>query len=105
APPSVQTYLTNNWLAPHIRMMWSAVYRAGRSVHELNDTNMLIEAWHHVLKGKFLEHKRNRRADLLIYTLLRRVIPHYALRLRRQTLRFDGPDLIERERSVIVERA
>ncbi|KAJ7734555.1 hypothetical protein DFH07DRAFT_844714 [Mycena maculata] len=33
--------------------MWSGVYRMPRTFFDDWDTNMLIEAWHSVLKGKF----------------------------------------------------
>ncbi|KAJ7932889.1 hypothetical protein B0H13DRAFT_1582706, partial [Mycena leptocephala] len=54
-------YLTKYWMAEHIIKVWSTVYRKGRTIFEICDTNMLIEAWHHVLKGKFLHGKGNRR--------------------------------------------
>jgi hypothetical protein len=42
APPSVVKYLQTNWLdEPHL---WSAVYRQDRTIFELSDTNMLVEA-------------------------------------------------------------
>ena len=42
APTSMVNYLQKNWMnATHL---WSAVARRGRSIHELSDTNMLIEA-------------------------------------------------------------
>lgn len=34
------------------------------------DTNMLIEAWHALLKIKFMNGQRNRRMDNLIYLLV-----------------------------------
>jgi hypothetical protein len=43
APESVVTYLTKEWLGD--RDLWSAVARKGRSVLELGDTNMLVEAY------------------------------------------------------------
>ncbi|KAK7013490.1 hypothetical protein R3P38DRAFT_3206828 [Favolaschia claudopus] len=46
--------------------MWSAVYRKNLKLSQNRDTNMLIEAWHHILKTKFLQGKRNRRADHLL---------------------------------------
>jgi hypothetical protein len=44
APHDFTTYLTNYWMPPHIIRMWSAVYHKGRSIFEICDTNMLIEA-------------------------------------------------------------
>lgn len=91
APVSMVEYLASNWLAEV--KLWSAVYRTGCMIFMKVDTNMLLEAWHHVLKGKFLENKRNRRLDHLLYTLIEEVIPYYRLLQRRRQLGFDGPDL------------
>ncbi|KAJ7754949.1 hypothetical protein DFH07DRAFT_694700, partial [Mycena maculata] len=80
------------------RSMWSAVYRVGRNIFEQSDTNMLIEAWHHVLKGKFFHNKHNRRLDHLLHILLNKVLPYYALKQHRQQLGFEGPDIEVKKR-------
>ncbi|EPT06223.1 hypothetical protein FOMPIDRAFT_1110572, partial [Fomitopsis schrenkii] len=103
APPSVTEYLRSYWI-PY-RKWWSAVSRVGRNIWEANNTNMLLEAYHHVLKGKFLEGKRNHRVDHLLYTLIKNLIPYYAFRLRRQCFDFEGPDLEVMERKKIVQDA
>jgi hypothetical protein len=43
APASVVEYLKTEWLGD--RDLWSAVERTGRSMKELGDTNMLVEAY------------------------------------------------------------
>ncbi|KAE9384470.1 hypothetical protein BT96DRAFT_755443, partial [Gymnopus androsaceus JB14] len=78
------TYLETTWMSETIVRMWSAMYRIDRSIFEDCDTNMLIEAWHHVLKGKFLHGKRNRRADFLIHCLVEEVLAYYRLKQARQ---------------------
>ncbi|KAJ7740846.1 hypothetical protein B0H16DRAFT_1324200 [Mycena metata] len=70
APKTFKDYLIRYWMPDRVLRMWSAVYCMPRSIFEACDTNMLIEAWHHVLKGKFLHGKRNRRLDHLIRTLV-----------------------------------
>lgn len=45
APPGFNNYLKQYWMPEHIRKMWSAVYRTGRSIFEQSDTNMLIESY------------------------------------------------------------
>ncbi|KAJ7322986.1 hypothetical protein DFH08DRAFT_635487, partial [Mycena albidolilacea] len=85
--------------------MWSTVYRGSRSIFEMCDTNMLVEAWHHVLKWKFLLGKRNRRIDHLVHTLVERVVPYYALKQQRQDLNFEGPDIEIKKRIDIHKRA
>ncbi|KAJ7270577.1 hypothetical protein C8J57DRAFT_998235, partial [Mycena rebaudengoi] len=105
APEGFVDYLVRTWMKERVVRMWSAVYRKSRSIHEACDTNMLIEAWHHVLKGKFLHGKRNRRLDHLLSTLINDVLPYYALKQRRQELGFEGPDMEVKKRRDIVERS
>lgn len=72
APTSFIHYIINTWFP--VVAKWSAVFRLERSIWQDCDTNMLLEAsvtspskcslltlirWHHVLKSKFLEGKRN----------------------------------------------
>jgi hypothetical protein len=45
ASPSFLTYLQTHWMTPVFLRMWSAVYRQGRNINEMSDTNMLIEAY------------------------------------------------------------
>ncbi|KAJ7290633.1 hypothetical protein C8J57DRAFT_973202, partial [Mycena rebaudengoi] len=102
APEDFIEYLRRYWMPEHVVKMWSAVFRTSRSIFEDCDTNMLIEAWHSVLKGKFLHGKRNRRLDHLISTLLNYVLPYYALKQPRQDLGFEGPDLeVEKRKNIL----
>ncbi|KLO10302.1 hypothetical protein SCHPADRAFT_804574, partial [Schizopora paradoxa] len=95
APHSMVLYLQKNWMnATHL---WSAVARLGRNIHELSDTNMLIEAWHHILKTHLLQGKRNRCGDHLIYTLVREAVPRYAQKYIHRLLGMDGGDLEDRK--------
>jgi hypothetical protein len=64
-----------------------------------------LSRWHHLLKGDFLEGKRNRRLDHLIHVLTEKAIPHFIARHRRQAYGFEGPDLELRKRIKIEERA
>ncbi|KAF8058218.1 hypothetical protein FPV67DRAFT_1357930, partial [Lyophyllum atratum] len=76
-------YLKEYWMPKKYRFMWSAIFRTNRTIWEMSDTHMLVEAWHHILKGKFLQGRRNRCVDL-IYLLINRVLPHYALKEQHQ---------------------
>jgi len=100
APESLLEYLETYWI-PDIRL-WSAVYRQDRNIFQLCDTNMLVEAWHHLLKGNFMQGKRNRHLDQLIYTLVKVAIPHYIHKHLRQVNGFEGPDL-EVKRMIEIE--
>jgi hypothetical protein len=66
---------------------------------------MLVEAWHHLLKGDFLEGKRNRRLDHLIHVLYDVAIPHFIARHRRQEMGFEGPNLELKHRIKVTARA
>ncbi|KAF8213037.1 hypothetical protein K438DRAFT_2168168, partial [Mycena galopus ATCC 62051] len=103
APAAFTTYLKGTWMKNEVVFMWSGVYRTRRSIFVLCDTNMLVEAWHHVLKGKFFQGKRNRRLDHLIHTLVECVLTYYALKQRRQALGFEGPD-IEVKKHINIEK-
>ncbi|KAJ3545231.1 hypothetical protein NMY22_g2518 [Coprinellus aureogranulatus] len=103
APQSVVDYLNKEWMDEI--QLWSAVFRTDRSIFQDSDTNMLVEAWHHVLKGKFMQGKRNRRLDQLIYILIREAVPHYIFREHYQNNGCAGPDLEVRERLRIEELA
>ncbi|KAJ7821041.1 hypothetical protein B0H13DRAFT_1660608, partial [Mycena leptocephala] len=105
APSSFVSYLTQYWMPEGVVRMWSAVYRTARTIFEDCDTNMPIEAWHHVLKGKFLQGKRNCRLDHLLNTLLTEVVPYYALKQRRQQLGFEGTDVEVKKRQDIIARS
>ncbi|KAJ7141811.1 hypothetical protein C8R46DRAFT_1200578 [Mycena filopes] len=105
APAAFINYLNQYWMSDRVVRMWSAVYRKDRTLFENCDTNMLIEAWHHILKWKFLHGKRNRRLDHLLNTLLTEVLPYYALKQRRQDFGFEGVDIEVTKRKDIVARS
>ncbi|KAJ7588438.1 hypothetical protein C8J56DRAFT_890227 [Mycena floridula] len=103
APPSMVEYLQKTWLP--VRDMWSAIYHVNHSIDTENDTNMLVEAWHHLLKSKFLEGKRNRRLDHLIYILVIETIPYFIERHYRQGCGWAGLNRELERRQEIEERA
>ncbi|KAJ6527306.1 hypothetical protein DFH09DRAFT_935698 [Mycena vulgaris] len=105
APQQFLNYLKTYWMSDRVVKMWSGVYRKDRTLFEACDTNMLVEAWHHVLKGKFLHGKRNRRLDHLVSTLVSDVLTYYALKQRRQEMGFEGDDIEVKKRRDIVERS
>ena len=53
------------------------------------------------MKGKFLEGKRNRRLDHLIYVLIHDVVPYFRARHHRQEFGFEGLDLEMKRRAEI----
>ena len=44
APASLISYFETYWLGNEFLPLWSAVYRKDRTIFELSDTNMLVEA-------------------------------------------------------------
>jgi hypothetical protein len=56
APEGFMKYLEQYWMSPQVVKMWSAVHRTPRTIFELCDTNMLIEAY-------VTEHLHVRRSD------------------------------------------
>lgn len=118
APQGSNEYITTYWLPAWA--MWSAREResAGQSSssarqicslkHEIYFTLfweltslILFNSWHHVVKGEFLEGKRNWRLDHLVYVLVHEVMPYYQSKHWRQYFGFKGPDLeINRQREI-----
>ena len=63
---------------------------------------MRASSYHHVLKSIWLDGKRNRRVDHLIYTLVTEIIPDLEVRHKRQTLGMEGPNLAEKRHRQIL---
>ncbi|KAH9173877.1 hypothetical protein EDB89DRAFT_2068386 [Lactarius sanguifluus] len=102
-PQSLAEYLAREWVS--VKEMWSAVFCQDRTIFEEGDTNMLLEAYHHVLKSKWLDRKRNRRIDNLIDTLLTDLLPHIHDHLKSQDIGLDGFDLAKECKEEILARA
>jgi hypothetical protein len=45
SPASFVEYLKGTWMSDQVVKMWSAVHRKNRTINELWDTNMLVEAY------------------------------------------------------------
>ncbi|KAJ6492591.1 hypothetical protein DFH09DRAFT_1338333 [Mycena vulgaris] len=66
---------------------------------------MLVEVWHHVLKGTYMEGKCNRRVDQLIHILINVALPNYIANHCAQQFGFHGPNLALRKWNEINQRA
>ncbi|KAJ7599804.1 hypothetical protein C8J56DRAFT_1072439 [Mycena floridula] len=75
---------------PEFDMICGQQFRQEEDIFLASDTNMLIEAWHHVLKSMFLKGKRNCQLDFLIHVLIEDVVPYFRLRERQQIDKFEG---------------
>ncbi|KAF9030537.1 hypothetical protein BDZ89DRAFT_903018, partial [Hymenopellis radicata] len=100
-PSSVMDYLSTTWMG--VKPMWATYFRSDRNIYEVSDTNMLTEAWHHMLKSYFNDGKRNRRLDHLIHTLVVDVMQYFKAGHQRQLAGLEGPNLEERERALLVK--
>ena len=115
-PQPFVDYMRSQWILKPKK--WSKVHRKQLSIFEEGDTNMLIEAYvifrfldgmltydkiryHHILKSHWLDSKRNRRIDRIIYTLVKHLEPYFQNRHARQTFGFEGLDLAAARRQVI----
>ncbi|KAH8978817.1 hypothetical protein EDB86DRAFT_3089977 [Lactarius hatsudake] len=101
-PESFVKYLKENWMG--IVPLWAGIARKNRTIFQEGDTNMLIEAYHHVLKSKWLEGKQNRRMDYLIHRLVILMLLDYESKHDRQEKGFEGPDLAKKRRAEILAR-
>ncbi|KAF9515671.1 hypothetical protein BS47DRAFT_1293471, partial [Hydnum rufescens UP504] len=66
---------------------------------------IFLSSWHHILKGKFLQGKQNRRADHLICILVRNVELHYKTNYLWQEHGLKGPNLELQQRRNIQKQA
>ncbi|KAJ7623732.1 hypothetical protein FB45DRAFT_1061608 [Roridomyces roridus] len=111
---------TNEANLPYVRMskktreLIAALARKKTSAQEIWTTPTptcmskgasLSAAWHHVLKGKFLENRRNRRIDTLLHVLTTSVVKYYELRQRRCLFGFEGKNLEEKKRDEIIKQS
>jgi hypothetical protein len=107
-PKSLIEYFKTEWIP--VTQMWSRVSRQNRHIFEEGDTNMLIEAYvilsvaisivlkqlsryHHVLKSRWLDGKRNCHLDHIVFTLVKSADPYYQFRHERQEAGLDGLNL------------
>lgn len=65
---------------------------------EIN-TNNYIEAWHNVLKSRYLGSCRKQRTDILVHLLLREVLPDYRIKVARVTMGLDRRRLTDSEKA------
>jgi hypothetical protein len=65
-------------------------------VRRINEIAQNLSRYHHILKSKWLEGKRNRHADHLVHTLVTVMLPSYAIHHVRQELGFEGLNLAKK---------
>ena len=94
--PEFTTYLRREWYPK--RQKWAFTFRKDIPMFRKTNTNMLIESFHNLLKTQFMQGKRNRRVDRLLYLLTGPVEDHYYLKHRRHEVESAKDDLVEREK-------
>lgn len=104
APQSFSEYLETYWLTDSFLPMWSASYCTQCSIFQDINMNMITEAYHYVLKTKFLCGKRNRRIDHLIYVLVEELLPYYITKHKQQDFGFEGLSIeVQKHKDIISE--
>ncbi|KAH9000048.1 hypothetical protein EDB92DRAFT_1756184, partial [Lactarius akahatsu] len=98
-PKSFVKYLKENWMG--IVPLWAGIARKNRTIFQEGDTNMLIEVYHHVLKSKWLEGKRNCHVDYLIHRLVILMLLDYESKHNCWEKGFEGPDLAKKRHAEI----
>ncbi|KAK0242139.1 hypothetical protein EDD85DRAFT_760667 [Armillaria nabsnona] len=70
-------YLKVYWLEKKVKQYWFAIYYQKQTILEECDTNMLVKAWRHLLKGYFAEGKQNQHLNHLIHVLVVVIMHHF----------------------------
>ncbi|KAF9012953.1 hypothetical protein BDZ89DRAFT_963351, partial [Hymenopellis radicata] len=104
-PASVLLYLRQYWVNDEWKPLWATYFRQERSIFEESETNMLVEAWHHLLKTYFGDGKRNRRVDHLIHILTVVAMQYFKARHQAQLAGLHGYNLEQTARLDIAKRA
>lgn len=86
------SYFKQYYLQNDAFTRWSAAYQP--QIYNNMETNNYIESWHNQLKTMYLERKRNRRVDRLVYNLVKDVEYDYISNVARITLKIGrmGPE-------------
>ncbi|KAG0184788.1 hypothetical protein DFQ28_010461 [Apophysomyces sp. BC1034] len=89
-------YFKKQYLINDAFMKWSAAYQP--QIFTNMETNNYVESWHNQLKSTYLQRKRNRRIDRLIYILVNDVEKDYMHNTRRIALNIARMGPTERHR-------
>ncbi|KAG0348685.1 hypothetical protein BG004_004507 [Podila humilis] len=73
-------FLDKNYFKETDRQRWMICFRESIACATI-DTNNYVESWHNALKMYFLKDKQRMRADMVVYTLVKSVIPFYQYKL------------------------
>jgi hypothetical protein len=73
-------FLDKNYFKETDRQHWMVCFRENIACAAI-DTNNYVESWLNVLKMYFLKDKQRRRADTVVYTLVKYIIPFYQYKL------------------------
>ncbi|ORE04171.1 hypothetical protein BCV72DRAFT_278155, partial [Rhizopus microsporus var. microsporus] len=79
--PAFMLYFKNNYLDNDRFIRWTAAYQLDRFTNM--ETNNYVESWHSQLKTSYLQRKRNRRVDRLVYILVNDVEEDFLSNINR----------------------
>ena len=86
--PKFADYLNTHYYAS--REKWAFSFRMNIPMFRFSNTNMLIEAFHNILKTQYLNGKVNRRVDRLVYKLTADIEEHYKDKQEANELGLNG---------------
>ncbi|KAF9119177.1 hypothetical protein BG015_006410, partial [Linnemannia schmuckeri] len=88
-------FLDKNYFKETDRQRWMICFRENIACAAI-DTNNYVESWHNALKMYFLKDKQKRRADTVVYTLVKSVIPFYQYKLASGRLQVGRMNPVQR---------
>ncbi|KAF8923285.1 hypothetical protein BGZ47_004895, partial [Haplosporangium gracile] len=75
--PEMLQFLDKNYFKEtELLQRWMICYRENIACPAI-DTNNYVESWHNALKMYFLKDKQKRRADMVVYVLVKSVLSFY----------------------------
>lgn len=94
--PEFLEYFKKKYLENDAFMHWSAAFQPQSFTNM--ETNNYVESWHNQLKTTYLQRKKNRRVDRLVYILVNDVLPDYVQNINRMYLNIGRMSPEERRR-------
>lgn len=96
--PEFMEYFKKKYLDNDAFTRWSSAFQP--QIFTNMETNNYVESWHNQLKTTYLNRKRNRRVDRLVYILVNDVLPDYIQNINRMYLNIGRMSPEERRRRV-----
>ncbi|KAI8980793.1 hypothetical protein BDB01DRAFT_709966, partial [Pilobolus umbonatus] len=101
--PEFLNYFKINYLDDDKYIQWCAAFQP--QTYTNMETNNFVESWHNQLKSTYMERKRNRRVDRLIFILINDIEADFVANTNRIQLNVGrmGPEERRRKRELDAE--